>query len=154
MIDSGATGLFLDTQFAKQHRMHLRPLPHAIKLYNIDGTSNSAGKITHLVKLLASIDGNSPQLLEFLVTHLGSEKVILGLPWLRHVNPKIDWACGHLKVTKTPCMTIEEEPELEEVNSGKIEEDKPNTSPKSETDDISEVDEEPKEPPLYHLNGN
>ena len=59
-----------------------KPLNSAIDLYNIDGSKNNTGKITHSVKLMASIDGNEPQLLEFLVMNLGNEDVILGLPWL------------------------------------------------------------------------
>ena len=37
---------------------------------------------------------------EFLVTDLGPEEVVLGLPWLRKVNPEIDWAEGTLSLTK------------------------------------------------------
>ena len=82
MIDSGATGLFLHQQFADCHHIFTRRLPHPITLYNIDGTPNEAGKITHSARLLSTIDHNQPQLLEYLITNLGSEDVILGLPWL------------------------------------------------------------------------
>lgn len=36
--------------------------------------------------------------MDFLVTDLGPESVILGLPWLREVNPQIDWKKGVLDV--------------------------------------------------------
>ena len=90
MIDSGATGLFLDTQYVHKNRMIKRPLPQSIKLFNIDGSLNRAGSITHSVRLLTEVNGNPPQLLEYLVTNLGTEDIILGLPWLRRVNPDID----------------------------------------------------------------
>jgi len=33
-----------------------------------------------------------------LVTDLGPESVVLGLPWLRSVNPEVDWAEGKMKI--------------------------------------------------------
>ena len=94
MIDSGATGLFLNSTYAHRHRMITRPLLQPIKLYNIDGSPNRAGSITHSIRLMTQVDRNAPQLLEFLITDLGNEDVILGLPWLRKVNPNIDWEKG------------------------------------------------------------
>ena len=82
MIDSGATGLFLHQKFIDRHKIFTRALPHPITLYNIDGTPNLAGKITHSAQLLSTISGNPPQLLKYLVTNLGTEDIILGLPWL------------------------------------------------------------------------
>src|SRR6267154_3458104 len=35
---------------------------------------------------------------QFLVTELGLEDVVLGLPWLRSMNPKINWGAGEMKV--------------------------------------------------------
>ena len=80
MIDSGATGLFLDTQYVKQHCMFKKCLPHLIKLYNIDGFTNHAGQITHSVCLMTEVDRSLPQLLQYLVTDLGTEDIIFGLP--------------------------------------------------------------------------
>lgn len=61
------------------------------------------------------MDNNNPQLLEYLVTNLGSDNVILGLPWLRKVNPDIDWKKGRLATPPTsetpPPMMIQENPE-------------------------------------------
>jgi hypothetical protein len=58
--------------------------------YNIDGTLNEASSITHKVKLSLKV-GQDEEMFEFYVTSLGPEKVILGLPWLRHRNPTINW---------------------------------------------------------------
>ena len=35
---------------------------------------------------------------DFLVTDIGSESVILGLPWLKRLNPRIDWKRGKLHI--------------------------------------------------------
>ena len=120
MIDSGATGLFLNSTYAQKHHMNIRPLQHPIKLYNIDGSLNCAGSITHSVRLMTQVDKNPPQLLEFLVTNLGNEDIILGLPWLRRVNPNIDWKEGRLQIPEKgrKGMTIEDVSEPQEKNKG------------------------------------
>jgi hypothetical protein len=51
MVDSGATSLFLDKKYADSQKMWQIPLEHPIRLYNIDGTLNEAGSITHKVTL-------------------------------------------------------------------------------------------------------
>jgi len=43
-----------------------------------------------------------PEDQEFLITDIGPEDIILGLPWLRHHNPNIDWKKGTLKFDETP----------------------------------------------------
>jgi len=42
----------------------------------------------------------------FLVTRLGQEKVILGLPWLRKINPNIDWSKRILWFREPESITI------------------------------------------------
>ena len=70
---------------------------------------NQAGQITHFTQLALAVDGQE-QWTDFLVTNLGGEDVILGLPWLRKTNPQVDWEKGRLSV-KTPRVTIEDIPE-------------------------------------------
>jgi hypothetical protein len=93
MVDSGATALFVDKKYAESQKMWQVPLEHPIRLHNIDGTLNEAGSITHKVKLSLKV-GSDEETFEFYVTSLGPEKVILGLPWLRHRNPTINWQEG------------------------------------------------------------
>ena len=100
MVDSGATSLFIDRKFVNQHKMLLEPLEQLIMLYNIDGSLNKAGSITHKVQLLLKV-GQDEEKFDFFVTSLGPEKVILGLPWLRHCNPTIDWQQGTMKLSAT-----------------------------------------------------
>jgi len=112
MIDCGATALFLDHDFVTRNHITTFPLKHPIELYNIDGTPNSAGRITHFARLRLSVD-SLDEWTDFLVTDLGGEDVILGLPWLRDVNPAIDWKDGLLRIPSPPrrTVTIEEIPE-------------------------------------------
>jgi hypothetical protein len=108
MIDCGATGLFLDLPFVKRHRITQHPLRHPIRLLNIDGTPNQAGSLTHFARLELTVDG-VPGWYDFLITDLGGEDVILGLPWLRQLNPAIDWQKGTLQVPRRRSSVLVEE---------------------------------------------
>ena len=79
MVDSGTTVLFHDKQYTDCHKMWQIPLEIPVTLYNIDGSLNQAGSITHKVKLSLRI-GQDEEKFDFFVTSLGPEKVILGLP--------------------------------------------------------------------------
>ncbi|KAH9024431.1 hypothetical protein EDB84DRAFT_1564412 [Lactarius hengduanensis] len=85
------------------------PLEFPITLYNIDGTLNEAGSITHKVRLTLQV-GPSEESHDFLVTSLRPENVILGLPWLRLRNPHIDWQEGTMRLNSTAETA---QPELE-----------------------------------------
>jgi hypothetical protein len=97
MVDSGATALFIDKKYADSQKMWQVPLAQQIRLHNIDGTLNEAGSITHKVSLVLQV-GQDEEKFDFFVTSLGPEKVILGLPWLRHRNPTIDWQAGTMRL--------------------------------------------------------
>ena len=111
MVDCGATALFLDHNFISRHRITTFPLRHSIDLFNIDGSPNTAGRITHFARLCLTVDQHE-EWTDFLVTDLGGEDVILGLPWLRRVNPSIDWAKGWIRTPpKSSSVQVEEVPE-------------------------------------------
>lgn len=93
MIDSGATGLFLNKRIVDQHKILLLPLKRTIPLHNIDGSKNKAGGITHFARLTMKI-GDTSEKTDFFVTDIGPEDIILGLPWLKKANPAIDWETG------------------------------------------------------------
>ncbi|KAG5729254.1 hypothetical protein E4T56_gene8086 [Termitomyces sp. T112] len=52
LLDSGATGLFLDSEFVKCHGLTTQPLPKPIPVYNINGMPNKAGAINSVVDLV------------------------------------------------------------------------------------------------------
>ena len=69
-------------------------------MYNVDGTQNEWGTITKFV-LEETSTGGHRHLVRFLVTSLGKEKIILGLPWLKRINPTIDFVKGTLSINPT-----------------------------------------------------
>ena len=111
MVDSGATGLFTSNEFVKANNLRRLRLRKPISVHNIDGTLNQAGSIEEFVQLAITVD-NHKHWVDMLITDLGGESVILGLPWLRKLNPEIDWSKGLLSI-RTRSVTIEEVPDFE-----------------------------------------
>ncbi|ESK82189.1 hypothetical protein Moror_14449 [Moniliophthora roreri MCA 2997] len=68
-------------------------LDKPIKVFNVDGTWNKIGWITHSVTVDITIGDRSMKEI-LLISELGPERIILGLPWLQDYNPDIDWITG------------------------------------------------------------
>ena len=51
LVDSGASHVFMSKQFVEQMNMRLLPFPEPIPLYNVDGTLNKEGSVTHYTVL-------------------------------------------------------------------------------------------------------
>ncbi|KAF8229488.1 hypothetical protein L208DRAFT_1480523 [Tricholoma matsutake] len=81
LLDSGVTGLFIDSHLVQQHRLNTRSLSRLIPVYNVDGSPNEAGAIQEVADLVLHYKDHSEHAL-FAVTQLGKQKVILGYPWL------------------------------------------------------------------------
>ena len=118
LIDSGAGGTFIDETFARNHHIALTPLITPLPVYNVDGTLNKLGKITHYTWRDISIAGVTRRT-RLLATSLGKESIILGLPWLRRTNAQINWQSGEVALqdpvettsTKRPRTTVEDTPD-------------------------------------------
>jgi len=99
LVDSGAMENFIDHETVKRLQLGTKKLDKPIPVCNIDGTNNSAGHITHYLELLIT-RGTKKVPSRFYVTNLGSDRLILGYPWLRDFNPQIDWP--HYKLVGPP----------------------------------------------------
>ena len=103
LIDSGATGEFIDRNYAKSCWFNLVKLAQPILVYNVDSTANKAGSIMEVVNLILQYNNHSERT-TFVVTSLGKQKLILGHSWLWLHNPKIDWIKGDVKMSRClPC---------------------------------------------------
>jgi hypothetical protein len=96
LVDSGAEDNFIYAIFTKLMGFKTLPLDEPIKVYNVDGTRNKEGTITEFVQIMMEVQGMHMRV-DLLVTGLGRNKVILGIPWLGDVNPDIDWRTGILR---------------------------------------------------------
>ena len=119
LIDCGAGGRFIDQNYARKLNLPLIPLSKPLPVKNVDGTPNKKGSIRHKVRLRLKI-GNRYFKETLLVSGLGRQKIILGLPWLTEHNPDINWQTGVIKwrdpdqSIKRIRTTIEEEPDNRE----------------------------------------
>ena len=98
LIDSGAQERFLDKKLALKRGIALTRLNKSITPINVDGTENKSGKIKYITWLNLYF-GNIKMITRLLVTDLGKEQIILGLPWLQEYNPTIDWTKGTIDIS-------------------------------------------------------
>jgi hypothetical protein len=104
LVDSGAGGIFIDQNYAQKHGFNLTKLEYPITARNVDGTKNKQGTIRYYMDLDIQVNSKT-NTEQFLITGLGNQKIILGLPWLREHNPEINWKEGTLQWRTT---TMEE----------------------------------------------
>ena len=89
LLDSGATGLFMDTTFAKEKGFKIEKLKKPLLVRNVDGTANAGGAIMHQVECNMFFKGHVKRA-RMDVYNLGKTELILGILWLVAHNPEID----------------------------------------------------------------
>ena len=101
LLDSGATGCFIDKSWALERHLRLSKLVKPVPVLNVDSTRNQEGDITHYVLLTVGV-GKHAEKLWCAVTCLGKVPLILGHDWLKKHNPDIDWTTGDVKLSHCP----------------------------------------------------
>ena len=101
LLDSGATGMFINKQMVARHGFKLQKLERPLMVKNIDRTVNSRGVIMHQVECNVFYKGYVERM-RMDVCDLGKMEVILGMPWLAAHNPEINWETGEVKMTRCP----------------------------------------------------
>jgi predicted aspartyl protease len=99
LVDSGATGLFIDREYIKSNQIPTTKLSQPILVFNVDGTANTEGSILEVAELLLCYNGHSERAL-FCVTGLGRQNLILGHTWLKEHNPEVDWRTGKVEMSR------------------------------------------------------
>ena len=99
LLDSGATGLFMDTTFARGKGFKMERMKNSLLVKNVDGTVNVGGAIMHQVECNMFFKGHVERV-RIDMCNLGKTEVILGMPWLAAHNPEIDWEKGEVKMTR------------------------------------------------------
>jgi hypothetical protein len=102
MLNSSATAIFINERFVTQHNILHHPLTRPIALHNIDGSINKAGSLTHFSCLTMNIGSKYTEKLDFLITDLGPEDIILELSWLYQISLKVDWDTGTMELPDSP----------------------------------------------------
>ena len=101
LLDSRATGLFMDTTFAREKGFKIERMKNPLLVKNVDRTVNVGGAIIHQVECNMFFKGHVERV-RMDVCNLGKTEVILGMPWLAAHNPEIDWEKGEVKMTRCP----------------------------------------------------
>jgi len=89
LLDSSATGMFMDKRIIARHGFKLQKLERPIAVRNVDGTNNSRRAIIHQVEANMYYKGHVERM-RMDVCDLGKTEIILGMPWLAVHNPKIN----------------------------------------------------------------
>jgi hypothetical protein len=98
LVDCSASGLFLDIDYVQKNQIETKSLSTPILVCNVDGMPNENGLIKEVANMLLHYDGHT-ECVTFVVTRLGKENMILGLPWLKEHNPEINWTTGEVKMS-------------------------------------------------------
>jgi len=89
LLDSGATGLVMSSEFARKQGFKLKKLDRPMYVRNMDGLLNKEGPIKHMVEVNVYYQGHRERTE---IDIIGGQKwtVILGMLWLARHNPEID----------------------------------------------------------------
>jgi len=98
LVDCGATGLFMDTEWACTNNVTKCALTRPIPVYNVNGTPNEGGAIREIADVILQYNGHAERT-QFAIMQLGKQSMILGFTWLHKHNPEINWQ------TKEVCMS-------------------------------------------------
>ena len=101
LLDSGATGTFINHELVQKHSLETSPLPNPIPVHNVDGTPNEHGSITEEVEAILCY-GDHLEKVCLAVANIGCQALIIGYPWLALHNPEIDWAKQRINLSWSP----------------------------------------------------
>jgi len=101
LLNSGATGLVMSSEFARKQGFKLKKLERPMQVRNVDGSFNKEGPIENTVEVNIYYQGHRERME---IDVIGGQKwtVILGMLWLARHNPEIDWRIGEVKMTRCP----------------------------------------------------
>jgi len=101
LLDSGAIGLVMSLEFAKKQGFKLKRLERLMNVRNMDRSFNKEGPIENTMEVNIYYQGHRERTE---IDVIGGQKwtVILGILWLAHHNPEIDWRIEEVKMSRCP----------------------------------------------------
>ena len=101
LLDSGVTGLVMSSEFTRKQGFRLKKIERLIYVRNVDRSFNKKGPIEHMVEVNIYYQRHRERTE---IDVIGGQKwnVILGMLWLAHDNPEIDWKTKEVKMTRCP----------------------------------------------------
>jgi len=101
LLDSSATGIFMDREMAKRHGFKMTKLERPLKVKNVDGMENSRENIMYQVEVNVFYR-NHVERMRMDICNLGKMEIILGISWLQAHNLEINWETGEIKMMRCP----------------------------------------------------
>src|SRR5258707_11586060 len=101
LLDSGATGMFINWSFMQKYQLETTPLPQPILMHNVDGSPNENGSVTEEVHITLCFRHHSKRA-HLAVANLRQQMVIIGHSWLTLHNPEVDWVSQKVLMTQCP----------------------------------------------------
>ena len=102
-IDSGAAESFLDAMLAAELGLPIEPLERPLPVMAIDGRSLGSGPVTHHTGPVTLRVGPHSESTVLYLTQAPHLQLVLGFPWLRQNNPRIDWSTQSVYVWDPRC---------------------------------------------------
>jgi predicted aspartyl protease len=81
LLDSGANAIYIDKAYAQKMKLPLTLLSDPKLVYNVDGTQNAAGSITHCAEIIIQFQDHRERVTAE-VTDLGKNQMVLSYMWL------------------------------------------------------------------------
>jgi len=99
LLDSGATGLVMSSEFTKKQSFKLKKLERPMNVRNVDKSLNKEGLIEHTVEVNIYYQEHRERTE---IDVIGRQKwtVTLEMPWLARHNLEIDWRTGKVKMMR------------------------------------------------------
>src|SRR5258707_5921638 len=101
LLDSRATGMFINRSFMQKHQLETTPLPQPVLVHNINGSLNENRSVTEEVHITLRFGCHSKRV-HLAVANLGQQMVIIGHSWLTLHNPEVDWVSQKVSMTRCP----------------------------------------------------
>src|SRR5258708_1944384 len=101
LLDSRATGMFINWSFVQKHQLETTPLPQPILMHNVNGSPNENGSVMEEVHITLHF-GHHSKRAHLTVANLGQQTVIIGHSWLTLHNPEVDWVSQKVSMMQCP----------------------------------------------------
>ena len=113
LLDSGATGNFIDKDFVCMKGISTRSISHPIPVFKVNGSPNEAGQISEVVDIILRYKTHSERTLPA-VSNLRKQSMILNYTWLKDHNLEVNWQTGEVQMNRCPprckgCRVIRKE---------------------------------------------
>src|SRR5258707_2820194 len=99
LLDSGATGMFINRIFVQKHQLETTPLPQPVLVRNVNGSPNENRSVMEEVHVTLRFGCHSKRA-HLAVANLGQQMVIIGHSWLTLHNPEVDWVSQKVLMTR------------------------------------------------------